>query len=58
MSQEPAASSLLDQVESLYEEKERLNDELGISSIDEAIKMIRSLQDQVESLYEQQDPNQ
>jgi len=55
LTQESTHSSLVDQVESLYEEKEKLNEEFGISSIDEAIKMIRSLQDQVESLYEQQD---
>lgn len=39
------------QIATLYEEQEQLN-ELGISSIDEAIRMIRDMNDQLVELYE------
>ncbi|MFB6354911.1 MAG: hypothetical protein ABEJ65_00135 [bacterium] len=57
MSSQSSSSSLVDQVESLYEEKEKLCEELGVSSIDEAIKMVKNLQEQVESLYADKDAN-
>jgi len=41
------------QFESLYEEKKKLKEELGVSSPEEIISMINSLTDQVEPLYEQ-----
>lgn len=49
--------SIVDQLESLYAEKDRLNEELGVSDPEEIIEMVRSLQDQVESLYEEKDQN-
>lgn len=55
MSQVDTDSSLVDQLESLYEEKEKLNRELGVADPDEIIDMVRSLQEQVESFYETHD---
>jgi hypothetical protein len=52
---ETADSSLVDQLESLYEEKDRLNEELGVSDPEEIINMVHSLQEQLESLYAEQD---
>lgn len=39
--------SIVNQLESLYSEKDRLNEELGVSDPDEIIEMVRSLQEQV-----------
>lgn len=48
-------SNLVDQVESLYSEKEKLDEELGVSEPEEIINMVHSLQDQVEALYQEKD---
>lgn len=55
MSSDSNSDSLVQQVESLYEEKEKLKEELGVSSADEIIKMVNSLTEQLESMYEQVD---
>lgn len=49
--------SLVDQLESLYAEKEKLREELGVASAEDVINMVRSLQDQVEALYEEKHPD-
>lgn len=54
---ETADSSLVEQLESLYEEKDRLNEELGVSDPDEIINMVHSLQEQLESFYAEKDAN-
>ena len=54
---EQTDESVVNQLESLYAEKDRLNEELGVSDPDEVIEMVRSLQEQVESLYEEKDRN-
>lgn len=50
-----ADSSLVDQLESLYEEKDQLNQELGVSDPEEVIEMVRSLKEQLETFYAEQD---
>lgn len=45
--------SLVDQLESLYAEKEKLKNTLGVDSAEDVINMVHSLQDQVEALYEE-----
>lgn len=55
MSASDAHESLVNQLESLYAEKDKLKEELGVSSADEIIAMVDSLTNQVESLYEKQD---
>ncbi|MFB6347075.1 MAG: hypothetical protein ABEK50_15235 [bacterium] len=53
MTDEGNKSSTVQQLESLYEEKETLRDELGVSDPEDIISMVHSLQDQVEALYEE-----
>lgn len=53
MTEDQTSSSTVQQLESLYEEKDRLREELGVATADEIIDMVRSLQDQVEALYEE-----
>lgn len=55
MADDSVAESLVDQVESMYEDKEHLENELGVSDPEEIVQMVRSLQDQVESFYERHD---
>ncbi len=46
---------LLAQLTALYEEKERLQRELGVSSADLIIAMVRSMEEQLVALYEEKE---
>ena len=49
------AGTLLDQLNTLYEDRERLHRELGVADPDGIIRMVRSLTDQLDALYREKD---
>ncbi|MGI4788641.1 MAG: hypothetical protein ACRYFS_07300 [Janthinobacterium lividum] len=54
----PDAGSLEGQLNSLYEDREYLERELGLSDARELVTMVRSLEAQLIDLYQQQEEEQ
>ena len=52
---DPAAGDMEAQLHSLYAEKEQLERELGVSSADLIIAMVRSMEEQLIALYSEKE---